>query len=172
MDDFKKQLIIKLSIALGIISVFSVALVLMGRDIGKRAQAIRDQRIEIANRNQSLSVIANLQKDFNDAQKYTSILENALPTSNQLFDFPKELEFLAKKQNMGFGFSFGSETPPSESQPGSAAFVLTIQGTRAQIINFIKTLEEIRFLVNIGSIDISGAGDGFGATIGGIVYFQ
>lgn len=168
MANFKQELTKKLFIAFLIIAVFLVGLFFLGWDINRRAQSIKEQRQELADRSAKLSLFAQLQNQAAQADSYLSILENILPNRDQLFDFPKELERLAKQAGLGFGFSFGSETPPGPAQPGRLKFTVTAQGSLFKIIDFIKNAEANRFLINFESFDFSGAE----ANINGEVLFH
>lgn len=168
MANFKQELTKKLLITLLIIAVFLGGLVLLGWDINRRAQTIKEQRQELADRSAKLLLFAQLQSQAAQANSYLSILENVLPNRDQLFDFPKELERLAKQADIGFGFSFGSETPPGPTQPGRLKFTVASQGSLLKIINFIKNAEASRFLINFKSFDFSGTG----AKINGEVLFH
>lgn len=168
MANFKQEVTKKILVTLLIIAVFLGGLIFLGWDINRRAKAIKEQRQELADRSAKLSLFAQLQSQSAQADSYLSILENILPNRDQLFDFPKELERLAKQAGLGFGFSFGNETPPGLAQPGRLKFIVTSQGSLLKIIDFIKNAEASRFLINFESFDFSGAG----ADINGEVLFH
>lgn len=147
-------------------------LLILGIDVSSQTQKIRMQRETLVNRTQAVSTLANLQSDFNESQKYLSILENILPTRDQLIDFPRELEIAARNQNLGFGFSFGNEKSPSNSEPGATSFSVTLQGTQTQIFNFVRFLEQSRFLIRFLTLDMNRAGEVFNTTVRGEVFFK
>ncbi len=168
MANFKQELGKKILVTLLIITVLLVGLIFLGWDINRRAQVIKEQRQELADRSAKLSLFAQLQNQSVQADSYLSILENILPNRDQLFDFPKELEKLAKQAGLGFGFSFGNETPPSSAQPGRLKFIIAVQGSLAKILDFIKIAEASRFLINFESFDFGGTE----ANIGGEALFH
>jgi Tfp pilus assembly protein PilO len=168
MANFKQELSKKLLVALLMIAIFLAGLIFLGWDINRRAQTIKNQRQELADRSAKMSLFAQLQSQSAQADSYRGILENILPNRDQLFDFSKELERLAKQTGLGFGFSFGSETSSSPTQPGRLKFVITVQGSFSKILDFIKNIEVSRFLINFESFDFSG----MEAKINGEVLFQ
>lgn len=172
MDTFKRKLTTNISLFGGIVLILGGLLVILGFDIGSQTQKIRTQRESLVNRTQSVSTLANLQNDFNESQKYLSALENILPTRDQLIDFPRELEIAARNQNLGFGFSFGNEKSPSNSEPGATTFSVTLQGTQTQIFNFVRFLEQSRFLISFSTFDMNRSGERFNTTIRGEVFFK
>lgn len=156
MSNFKQEFVKKLLIAFLIIAVPLAGLIFLGWDINRRAQEIKKQRQELADRSAKLSLFAQLQSQSTKAEPYFSILKNILPGRDQLLDFPREMENLANQEGVGFGFTFGSEVPPSAEQPGWMNFTIVIQGSLPKIFRFIKAIENSRFLVNFRSFDFAG----------------
>ncbi len=157
MVNFKQGLIKKILIVLLMLLVFAGGLIFLGRDINLRAEVIRKQRQELVDRSEELSLFAKLQSQLTEAEPYLNILGNVLPVRDQLFDFPKEMERLASQEGIGFGFSFGNETPSSSNTAGRIGFVITTGGSFSKIFNFIKAMQDSRFLISFKSFDFSGS---------------
>jgi len=157
MADFKQEFIKKLLIALLALTVPLGGLIFSGWDVNRRAEEIKKQRQELADRSAELSLFAQLQSQATKAESYFGILENILPGRDQLFDFPREMEKLANQEGLGFGFTFGGEAPPSADQPGRMSFAIVAQGSLLKIFRFIKAIENSRFLVNFQNFDFSGS---------------
>jgi hypothetical protein len=168
MANFKQELRKKLLISFSIIAVILAGMFFLGWDINQRAEDIKIARQELANRSAKLSLFAQLQSQATQAESYASVLKNVLPDHDQLFDFPKELERLAKQINAGFGFSFGTETPSTPIQLGRLQFTVTVQGVLSKIIDFIKNVEASRFSINFKSFDFNNSA----ADINGEVLFN
>lgn len=172
MNNFRQGLIKKLLGVLGILSILIGGLIFFGWNINHRAQNIKNQRQELADRSEALSLFAHLQSQFSQAQPHFSILENVLPTRDQLFNFPKELEKMAVDEKIGFGFSFGSETFPSADQPGRVAFTISIQGPLYKLFKLIKDMEGSRFLINFQNFDFTREADNVRLLISGEVFYH
>jgi Tfp pilus assembly protein PilO len=157
MADFKQEFIKKLLIALLLIAVPLGGLIFFGWNMNRRAEEIKKQRQELTDRSAELSLFARLQSQSAKAESYFSILENILPGRDQLFDFPREMEKLANQEGIGFGFTFGAETPSSADQPGRMSFTIVSQGSLLKIFRFIKAIENSRFLVNFQRFDFTGS---------------
>lgn len=172
MTDFRRRFYVQISIAFSGILALAVLLVLAGFDINRRANDAARKRAEIFSRNQSVTALAQLKSDSNEAQRYSEAIANILIKQDRLFDFSKELESLARNNRIGLGFSFGSEQPPSGDQPGTAGFSFTAQGKQEDLINFLQAIERTQFLVSVSSIDLTRGGDGLNATVNGGINFQ
>ncbi|MEK7574571.1 MAG: hypothetical protein AAB514_03520 [Patescibacteria group bacterium] len=157
MVNFKQGLIKKILIILLTLLIPVGGLIFLSRDINNRAEAIKKQRQEFVDRSEELSLFAKLQSQFTEANSYQGILGNVLPVRDQLFDFPKEIERLASQEGVGFGFSFGNETPSSSNTAGRIEFAITTGGSLSKIFKFIKAMEDSRFLIGFKSFDLSGS---------------
>ena len=168
MGNFKQGLIKQLLKVLLALLIPVGGLIFLGRDINNRAEAIRKQRQELVNRSEELSLFAKLQSQSNEAEPYFNILGNVLPIRDRLFDFPKEMERLASQEGIGFGFSFGNESPSGPDTAGRVGFTITAGGSLVKIFRFIKAMEDSRFLIGFKSFDFVGSS----LSIGGEVLFH
>ena len=156
MANFKQELIKKISIAFLIIIIPIGILIFLGGDIERRAETAMAQRQGLTDRSEGLSLFAKLQSQSNEADAYLGVLQNVLPSRDQLFDFQKEMERLATQGGVGLGFSFQNETPPTASEAGRMGFNIITEGSLYKVLNFIKLVEDGRFLVNFKSFDFVG----------------
>lgn len=148
MTDFKQGLIKNLSVALLVLVIPIAGLVFLGKDISRRAEAIKTQRQILADRSESLMLYAKLQSQSAEIDSYISILQNVLSVRDRLLDFQKEMERLANQIGVGFGFDFAKETLGSANIAGRMGFNIVSQGSISEIFDFIKSIEDSRFLVN------------------------
>jgi len=141
-------------------------------DLSRRAERIQNKKNEIASRSEKLGALAILKSDFESAKPYFSILDNILPTKDQLIRLPREFEDLAKANKINFGANFGEELASSEFAPGSIGFNFSITGSYDRITSFIKSAESGRYILDFGTFDISESGDGFKGALLGKVFSQ
>ncbi len=157
MTNFRQELLKKLSIALLVLIIPVMGLVFLGIDIGRRAEATKTKRQNLADHSEELLLYAKLQSQSAEVEPYISILQNILPIRDKLLDFQKEMERLAIQAGVGFGFNFMQETPSSVSTAGRMGFNMVSQGSVSKIFKFIKSIESSRFLVNFSNFDFTGS---------------
>lgn len=157
-------------IPLGVIVAAVALTAFLGRDISSRAGAIRDVEQELASRARAVETLAYLRADDERAKHYFTVLENILPTKDQLIAFPREFVTIAKKYNVTLATSFGSEGPATDTAPGFIEFVFTAEGSFQNILAFLKSAEAGRYIVKWTSFEFLRAANGYSATIAGVVF--
>ena len=157
MTDFKQGLIKNLSVALLILAIPVAGLVFLNKDIGRRAEAIKTQRQSLVDRSEALLLYAKLQSQSVEVDPYIGILQNVLPVRDRLLDFQNEIERLANQAGVGFGFNFTKETPGNANAAGRMGFDIVSQGSVSKIFDFIKSMEDSRFLVNLNNFNFTGS---------------
>lgn len=172
MTDFKKWAIFQSSLLGGAILLISILIMLLGFDINSRTSNILEERKEILSRSTIAESLALLKSDAEKASPYTSILENTLPTKDQLIVFSRELDSLAKGRRLSFGFNFGKETASTVSEPGFNDFKAVISGPYAELVNFLKDIKKSRYLVKFTNVDIVENGKDFEMSVVGSVFFR
>lgn len=133
---------------------------------------ISSQYSTLTTRSNSLLSLATLRGEFVKANPYFSFLENILPPRDQLLSFSKELESIARKNNLEFSFSFGEEKLSSGKEPGQISFRLIVGGNYEDISDFLGGIETSRYFIDPTSVDLVKKGSGFSATINGKVFFR
>jgi len=171
--EFRKWLIRNLIIGGSAIAMLVIALLLVGNDIFQRVGNIQTSRQELSIRLKSFNSLVALRANAGEAEKITGTLQSALPTKDQLVGFSKVLEGYAKNNNLGFGFSFESETKATEKFPSTNMFTLTSSGPYGQFIRFLRALEEGVYFVGFDSFDLNKRpGGDFEILMKGKVYSQ
>ena len=172
MTEFKKQLLLKLGIGLGVTLVLVTMIFLLSSDINRRVRQIQSNRSELLFRTQTIDALAALKGDFGKAKPHLSFLESILPPKDQLISFSKDLEVLAKQNRVDLGFSFGTEAPSTETSPGSLSFTVTFAGNFSDLIKFFKDVYMSRYFVNLVSLDLGRRDNTYGGNLSGRVYSQ
>lgn len=172
VESFKKNLFINIGIFAVAVLTLSGLLFAAGWDLNKQKDKIVEKRLELSQRVGSFSSFALLQQKAEEAKSYSSVLMNALPKYEQLFEISEELKLAAKDKKLGFGFSFTGEQQSTPDTAGHANFSLTASGKEADVLSFINFIENGRFLFNLANIDISRSGDGLNLSASGQVFFR
>lgn len=170
--DFKKWLW-RNSLASGIAAAALAAFtLLLGMDIEKRAELIRVQRRNLGLQLRSIESLALLRKDAGKADQLFQSLQNVLPSKDQLINFSKNLETIAKDNRLGFGFVFGAESAGKDNEPRVTHFTLTSSGPYSSLLRFLRAIEGGEYLVKINSVDIIEKGNSFEMILRGMVFSQ
>lgn len=164
---FTKEVLLSLS---ALVVLFLLTLWL-GSDISARSASVLSGRKDLVQKSEALRSLAALKLDSERAKTYSSVLQNILPMRDQLIGFPKDLEGIARKNKVDFGFSFGTENPSKDSQPGSLGFAITLGGKYADILSFIREVESSRYIIEWMELDIAvSSGDSFKGSASGRVF--
>lgn len=154
-DSFKRRIIKQLIIAISAIALIAVIIIVLNVDINKRVKVIEDRRRNAIMQAQAIRVLSELKKDAPRARLDYALLQGALPDRDQLISFPRELEQLAKASGVDLGFSFGSEAPSTDTQPGNIRFTMSLSGTLESLLSFLKVFENHRYFINLSSVDLT-----------------
>lgn len=154
LDGFKRRLLKKIGIAVGIIAILAAFLIALNIDINSRVAAISAARDELALRSRTVELLTGANSDLKRADPLFANLQSLLPDKDQLINFPRELQRVAKTYLVDAGFSFGAEKAGTSNKPGSIKFTMTIGGDFDNIIDFLKYVESHRYLISLDSVDV------------------
>ncbi len=172
LQGFKKKLLTHVGIALAIIGLLALFIVLLNGDINKRVVAIQTAKDETVLRAQTIELLTGANSDLKKADALLANLQNLLPNKDQLINFPRELETTAKQYAVDVGFSFGPESVAKDNLPGSISFTMTAAGDFDNIVDFLKSVEQHKYLISLDSIDVhrSGKDNVFSLLTSGLIY--
>jgi len=170
--EFRQWLLKNGGIALAVILFLATLFLLLGRDIASRTAMIRKQRQDLLLRSQAINSLALLRSEGERAENTFKAIKDFLPTSDQLVSFSNVLENLAKSNQLGFGFTFNSEVPASESEPGINYFTLTSSGAYNNFLNFLKSVEKGKYFVGFDLIELNKKEKDFQILMKGKVFSQ
>ncbi len=174
MTTFKKKLVIQGSIAFLSIAVLSIGIAIFSGDIEQYGKNFIAAKEELAKRTNSLSMLANLQTQYNKkAKDYMLILEESIPMETNLFNISRDFQVLATQSGVEQTFAFTGESRPSGGTLGSVNFRLQAVGEAENLQLFIKNLEQFRYITRIESLSIGRTKDGLStASVRGQIYFR
>lgn len=172
---FKKEIIAGLIVILGSFILASGAIFWLKRDIEDRSGKIVGKRGLIVQQAGLTETIASLRANQAVAEAYRESLERLIPTKDDLFDFSKWLQSLAKNYGVGATFNFsGLEVMPTGEALGYVKFTLGVSGALQEISVFLRDLENRtdQFLTKFDSFSVKEVSGNYHVTVEGKVFFR
>lgn len=171
MSDFKKKFLIRLALSLGSVLFVIVATLFAGAAFSSHAAAIHTLQTSAAERSAAIQSLATLKQEAARAAAYRPLLENFLPTQDDLvINFKKDVTGFAKKEQVKLTFTFGEPQGGGATQAGSVAFTLSATGPRASILAFVRDIESSRYIVALGPIEFAASGADWKISASGKVF--
>jgi len=169
--DFKKRLLINIGISLSVCLVLLVVLFSIASDINKKTEHIKNLKTELFFRLNSAGSLAILTKEAEEAKNYNLQLEKILPRYDQLVNFPRDINIIAKQAQIDINTSLGKEeTPNKDTLLKQTNFSLAGQGSFENFINFLKFLEIGQYLIKIQTLDFTKQDGNFKILLTGRVF--
>lgn len=173
---FRRQLTIGLCIIFG-------SFVLFGGFVYYLTQKLQTQSTDITNQRSQLELDANstealslLKSQAPQASTSAQFLNNLLPSSDELLNFPDWIRGVAVTNNLTFNFQFeGDSVAPQPPTPGYINFAFSASGAPTDINAFLNNIEIQlpQFLINIQNFTLSNNNDGTeGLSVQGQVFFN
>ena len=134
MGDFKKRLILILSVSLSIILVLGGLFYYFHNDISKRVIKINSYRQELASRVSILNRIYVLEQEYTKSLPYFEKLAEALPTETEMVNLEEILKDLAGQNDLNLSFRFGLLNEATEQEPKNYSFNLILTGEKNNIL--------------------------------------
>ena len=138
--------------------------------LGSLAGQIQEKRKTILFRSQVIEQETLLRADMLRAQREIAFLDNILPVPDSLLDFPRDVSVWANQNKLDVGFSFVKETESVEQEPGYTSFILTGSGPLNNIFNFLRAIENSRYLIQFNQYDIVSEKDRYTLLINGQIF--
>jgi Tfp pilus assembly protein PilO len=147
-DKFVKKISIRIGLTLLIIGLLLGCIVFVRSLIKNMVGDITNIQKEIAQKSASLNSLVELQSQYrNFGRAYLNVFYNIIPSKDQLINISKELESIALRHNLGFGFSFLNEKKAEGENLGYIQYSLNITGDSInQISQFINDLNNFQYL--------------------------
>lgn len=167
----RKELTFIISIGL-IISLFLTAIIIyLGFDIAGKTDFIKGLRSEVNSRSQIAEALSFSMSDINKAQPYTSMIESFLPNKDQLLGLARDLNTIAVQNNVNLTAGFSEESSKTATDLKWIGVNINSEGDYGNLINFMKTLENSRYLIKANSLDMVKGEKGFKFSINGRVFY-
>lgn len=155
MGDFKKRLILILSISLSIILVLGVLFYYFYNDISKKVVQINAYRQEVVSRATILDRIQLLEQEYTKSLPYFEKLKEALPTETEMVSLEEVLQNLADQNNLDLSFRFGLLNEVTEQEPKNYSFNLILSGEKDSVLKWMDSLQQLNYTIRIDQIELS-----------------
>ncbi|HUC01482.1 MAG TPA: hypothetical protein VMA75_01085 [Candidatus Paceibacterota bacterium] len=172
---FRKQFWISFSVIIVSAIAAGVALNFLSGAITAQASAIARDRGAIQEKTDAVANLAMLESGAAQAAQYQTAIDQLFPSQYQVVTFTQWLSSLGQKYGVATNAAFqGASVPPSGSDPGSAQFSFSAQGTPQALSAFLDGMNERSsgFLVSLTSFDVTGSGGEETMTGQGMLFFK
>lgn len=118
-----------------------------------------------------VSQIAALRDTSNAADAAMHELQRILPGTDQLLFISTELEALASRFTIQFGFQYGAT---DEGPPRAILFTMSLEGPLLEVARYIEALAtEFPYIMQISNLDVVGTqGGGYRAILAGRIFIR
>lgn len=175
LKSFRQKIISSAVVILLCFLIFAGAAYWLSSDISQKTQKISQERALLFRFSQLAEVLANLKNNATVAASYEEKINNLLPGQEDLLNFPRWLDGVARAQNLSLRFNFqGDQVMPQGNNAGYLRFTLQITGPSQGILNFLSEVEEKtnQYLMTIDQFELSRAGSDQELDCQGLVYFK
>src|SRR3989344_4170427 len=172
---FEKEILISISIIFGSILLLGLAIVFLARDAISWSNKVVEGRNSIAEKAATLEALADLKRTAPSAAGYRLAMDAYLVTRDQLIDFQKWLDGVARGRDISLSSSFrGDSSEPTEDSPGNIGFNINVSGEMDRIIGFLKDIESEspRFLLVLDNFGLKSGDSSTEFSAGGRVFFK
>lgn len=172
MNHFKEWLLKNVGIGTGVIVFLGGLLFFLRLDLAGRVQDIEIARQMLVSRKAAIESRGLLKSDLEKAGAYYGLIDNALPTKDELVNVSGDLDAIARTHRVSFGITLGSETAPTYTDAGRIQFKMTATGAYQDVIRFLDSVKTSRYLVKYLDISIAQKGNFFEANASGHIFYQ
>lgn len=155
MGNYKKTLIREAVIILSIIGVVILFVILIKLNIIHQQEILTTLRSQKVLLSQSAENLGLLKKDWEIAGQYNDKISSLVPTKDSLVLLQKDFQQLALDSGVTLNFTFGTEKNSTTDDLGYIGFSATADGSKENVVNFLKKIEEKFYSLKIDIIDIS-----------------
>jgi len=174
MTDFRKKLIVQVTIAVAVVGTLGAGLLFFGKNIRTNGAELQAARMALAERSASLEALALLQTQYTrKAKGYIAVLQGMVPQKEELINISKDFQFLATQSGVSQSFSFLDETPASGGALGSINVRIDVGGSIERIAQFVRGIENFKYVTKIDRVAINrNQNNTLTASIGAHIYFR
>jgi len=147
-------------IALGFISIASIAVFFIAGQISKISDNAAKDRQVAADLSERTSLLSNLKYESELIGNNDDTIRHAFIPSNNILAFVSILESLALKNGVTQSFHFSSPSPSTGETAFPYSMIIyqnTISSNVPTFINYLKDFEKLPYFTKIDSINISAA---------------
>lgn len=168
--NFKQQLYLIIGSTLALTAVLGFLNYRIMTYIFNNTNQIREKHQILITRSALIQEESSLRSDFKKAREGEIYLNNILPDSDQLIDFPRDISVWASQAGIDVGFSFIKEAENIDNEPGFTTFILTGAGPLSNILNFLRFIENGRYFIRFNQYEIMNEDSRFTLLINGQIF--
>ena len=155
MGNFKKRLILILSISLSIILALGMLFYYFCNDISKSVVQISAYKQKVFSRTTILNRIQSLEQEYVKSLPYFEKLKENLPTETEMVSLEEILQNLADQNNLDLSFRFGLLNETIEQEPKNYSFNLILSGEKDGILKWLDGLQKLSYTIRIDQIELT-----------------
>ena len=155
MESFKKRFIILIVVSIGIFLSSGLLLIYLIKDIGKTVEKSNNFQQELSHRAAILDRIQILEKESQEADKYSSALAQALPNESEIITLETTLKALSSAHKLNMSFRFGTLNQAQANEPKNYSFNLVLDGKITDILNWLDALQKLPYSFRLSQIEIN-----------------
>ncbi len=156
LRSFKQRLIFQVFLVVLVLVVFITFLLLFRANINHQLSIIENIKSEIFQSSNSVENLSLLIGDWKKVKDYRDEVESLVPHKDDFVSLPKDIESMAKENNVSASFSFEDEDPSSKNKElKSIGFTINMRGRSNDVISFLEKIENKYHSINISILDYS-----------------
>ena len=141
----------------------SIGINRMNADIGRI-------RSEVSGTRDILDSFSELKNEEQRAAPYQELINTKLPSGTDLLAVAASLEERAQFFHLTQMFTFGTEVQTQGSEPRSLGFSQTVNGSLADLVQYLRALESFRVPLDVSHLDGTASGGSLQANITGRIF--
>ncbi len=155
MGNYKKTLLREIVITFSVIGVVILFVILIKLNIIHQQKILTTLRSQKVLLSQSAENLGLLKKDWEIASQYNDKVSSLVPIKDNLVLLQKDFQQLALDSGVTLNFSFGTEKNSTADELGYISFSATADGSKENVVSFLKKIEEKFYSLKIDIVDIS-----------------
>ncbi len=174
-ENYRRMVVVRVLIITASVIVAAGGLFWFAGDIAAQAKKVSGARFDSALQAKLVERLASLKTIATEAGGYERRLNALLPTRDELLDFPRWLEGVARVEQVAINFGFqGAAVAAQANEPGFINFSLDASAASFGALEkfFISIERAPRFFVNFTSFDVSWNQERGRAVAQGQVFFR
>jgi hypothetical protein len=155
-SDYKKSFYINIGVILTVVALFVLFFILLRLNILREASIISDIKLKKAFVSESAENLSSLVKDWAIVKNYSQQVSLLVPSKDDLVALSKDINAIARQDNVSLSFNFGSESNPTGAGAlGSISFTATADGSMANVLAFLKDIENKYYALKANVLELS-----------------
>ncbi|MCL4403955.1 hypothetical protein M1432_01245 [Patescibacteria group bacterium] len=174
MENFKKRLVLDLSVAVLVIVALAAGLAFFKGNIDNYLERIAQGRSLLLSRTEAANQLALLQTQYNSSiESDLNTLNNIVPTYDSLINLNSEFQSLAAANHLGYGFSFAGQTAPNGASLGSLGYNITVTSADLNgLMTFLKSLTGFHDLSSVDNVSLHTSNGQLNLAVNGRVFYR